>query len=71
MGADPLRHRSVRRRPVGRVVHLALDQLGPGEIFGWAHSLNKSVREAPWFYAAYLFMLLTAGAVTLVTSETV
>ena len=28
-----------------------------GEVFGWAHSLNKSVREAPWFYVAYLLML--------------
>jgi Mn2+/Fe2+ NRAMP family transporter len=37
-----------------------------GEIFGWAHSLNKSVRDAPWFYLAYLVMLLTAGAVVLI-----
>jgi Mn2+/Fe2+ NRAMP family transporter len=37
-----------------------------GEIFGWAHSLNKSVRDAPWFYLAYLTMLLSAGAVVLV-----
>ena len=37
-----------------------------GEIFGWAHSLNKSVRDAPWFYFAYVVMLLTAGAVVLV-----
>jgi Mn2+/Fe2+ NRAMP family transporter len=37
-----------------------------GEVFGWAHSLNKSVREAPWFYGAYLLMLLTAGAVVLI-----
>jgi NRAMP (natural resistance-associated macrophage protein)-like metal ion transporter len=22
-----------------------------GEVFGWAHSLNQKVREAPWFYA--------------------
>ena len=34
-----------------------------GEVFGWAHSLNKSVREAPWFYVVYLVMLLTSGAV--------
>jgi len=39
-----------------------------GEVFGWAHSLNKSVREAPWFYAIYLFMLLSAGVVSLVSS---
>jgi len=37
-----------------------------GEVFGWAHSLNKSVREAPWFYAVYLVMLLSAGVVSLV-----
>ncbi len=39
-----------------------------GEVFGWAHSLNKSVREAPWFYAVYLVMLLSAGVVSLVAS---
>lgn len=37
-----------------------------GEIFGWAHSLNKSVRDAPWFYFVYVAMLLTAGAVVLI-----
>ena len=37
-----------------------------GEIFGWAHSLNKSVRDAPWFYVAYVAILLTAGAVVLI-----
>jgi NRAMP (natural resistance-associated macrophage protein)-like metal ion transporter len=37
-----------------------------GEVFGWAHSLNKSVRDAPWFYLAYFLMLLTAGAVVLI-----
>ena len=37
-----------------------------GEIFGWAHSLNKSVRDAPWFYVAYVVILLTAGAVVLI-----
>ena len=37
-----------------------------GEIFGWAHSLNKSVKEAPWFYAVYLLMLLTSGAVVMI-----
>ena len=39
-----------------------------GEVFGWAHSLNKGVREAPWFYVAYLVMLLSAGAVSLIAS---
>ena len=36
-----------------------------GEVFGWAHSLNKSVREAPWFYVVYLVMLISAGIVSL------
>jgi NRAMP (natural resistance-associated macrophage protein)-like metal ion transporter len=39
---------------------------GVGEVFGWAHSLNKSVKDAPWFYVIYLGMLLTAGGVVLV-----
>ena len=39
-----------------------------GEVFGWAHSLNKSVREAPWFYVAYVLMLMSAGVVSLVSS---
>jgi NRAMP (natural resistance-associated macrophage protein)-like metal ion transporter len=37
-----------------------------GEVFGWAHSLNKNVKEAPWFYLIYLAMLLTSGAVVLI-----
>jgi NRAMP (natural resistance-associated macrophage protein)-like metal ion transporter len=37
-----------------------------GEVFGWAHSLNNSVRDAPWFYLLYLGMLLTAGLVVLI-----
>jgi Mn2+/Fe2+ NRAMP family transporter len=37
-----------------------------GEVFGWAHSLNRNVKDAPWFYLFYLFMLLTAGAVVLI-----
>ena len=37
-----------------------------GEVFGWAHSLNKKVKEAPSFYGIYLAMLLTAGAVVLI-----
>ena len=39
-----------------------------GEVLGWAHSLNKSVREAPWFYVAYVAMLLSAGVVSLIAS---
>jgi NRAMP (natural resistance-associated macrophage protein)-like metal ion transporter len=37
-----------------------------GEVFGWAHSLNNKIREAPWFYAAYFFTLISAGAVVLI-----
>ena len=37
-----------------------------GEVFGWAHSLNNKVREAPWFYAFYFFSLLTAGILVLI-----
>lgn len=37
-----------------------------GEVFGWAHSLNNKVREAPWFYAYYFFTLLLAGTVVLI-----
>jgi len=42
-----------------------------GEVFGWAHSLNKGVREAPWFYVAYVVMLLSAGVVSLISRITV
>jgi Mn2+/Fe2+ NRAMP family transporter len=37
-----------------------------GEVFGWAHSLNYRVRDALWFYAVYIAMLATAGAVVLI-----
>ena len=37
-----------------------------GEVFGWAHSLNRGVRDAPWFYVVYLGTLITAGAVVLI-----
>ncbi len=37
-----------------------------GEVFGWAHSLNNKVREAPWFYALYLLLLVSAGIVVLI-----
>jgi len=37
-----------------------------GEIFGWAHSLNQKIREAPWFYTSYFFTLITAGLVVLI-----
>lgn len=35
-------------------------------MFGWAHSLNKGVKEAPWFYAIYLLMLIIAGSIVLI-----
>jgi Mn2+/Fe2+ NRAMP family transporter len=37
-----------------------------GEVFGWAHSLNYKIKEAPWFYAFYFFILITAAAVVLI-----
>jgi Mn2+/Fe2+ NRAMP family transporter len=37
-----------------------------GEIFGWAHSLNQKIKEAPWFYGVYFFTLITAGLVVLI-----
>jgi Mn2+/Fe2+ NRAMP family transporter len=37
-----------------------------GEIFGWAHSLNTKIKEAPWFYASYFFTLITAGLIVLI-----
>jgi NRAMP (natural resistance-associated macrophage protein)-like metal ion transporter len=37
-----------------------------GEVFGWAHSLNKKIKDAPWFYVVYLVMLLSSGAVVLI-----
>jgi Mn2+/Fe2+ NRAMP family transporter len=37
-----------------------------GEVFGWAHSLNNKIREAPWFYAMYALMLGSAGVVVLI-----
>jgi Mn2+/Fe2+ NRAMP family transporter len=40
-----------------------------GEVFGWAHSLNHKVREAPWFYVFYLFMLVSAGGMVLISTQ--
>lgn len=37
-----------------------------GEIFGWAHSLNQNIKQAPWFYASYFFTLTTSGLVVLI-----
>jgi Mn2+/Fe2+ NRAMP family transporter len=37
-----------------------------GEIFGWAHSLNVKIKQAPWFYASYFVTLVIAGLVVLI-----
>jgi Mn2+/Fe2+ NRAMP family transporter len=37
-----------------------------GEVFGWAHSLNNKVKEAPWFYVLYFGLLVSAGIVVLI-----
>ncbi|MBF0140815.1 MAG: divalent metal cation transporter [Magnetococcales bacterium] len=37
-----------------------------GEIFGWAHSLNQNIKEAPWFYTSYFLTLITSGLVVLI-----
>jgi len=37
-----------------------------GEIFGWAHSLNQKVKQAPWFFILRLIILTTAGMVVLI-----
>ncbi len=37
-----------------------------GEIFGWAHSLNNKIREAPAFYINYFITLVSAGLVVLI-----
>jgi Mn2+/Fe2+ NRAMP family transporter len=37
-----------------------------GEVFGWAHSLNNKIKDAPWFYAIYFLTLIAAGIVVLI-----
>jgi Mn2+/Fe2+ NRAMP family transporter len=37
-----------------------------GEVFGWAHSLNYKIKQAPWFYASYVVGLVSAGLVVLI-----
>jgi NRAMP (natural resistance-associated macrophage protein)-like metal ion transporter len=37
-----------------------------GEVFGWAHSLNYKIGQAPWFFLFRLIILVTAGAVVLI-----
>lgn len=37
-----------------------------GEVFGWAHSINNKISEAPMFYAFYILSLVVAGTVVLI-----
>lgn len=37
-----------------------------GEVFGWAHSLNQKVTQAPWFYLYRFIILASAGALVLI-----
>ncbi len=37
-----------------------------GEVWGWAHSLNTKIREAPWFYLLYILILVSAALVVLI-----
>jgi Mn2+/Fe2+ NRAMP family transporter len=37
-----------------------------GEVFGWAHSLNSRVKQAPWFSIFRFIILAAAGTVVLI-----
>ncbi len=37
-----------------------------GEVFGWSHSLNNKVGQAPWFYLFRLAVLCVAGIIVLI-----
>jgi Mn2+/Fe2+ NRAMP family transporter len=37
-----------------------------GEVFGWAHSLNVKIRQAPWFFLFRFVILVAAGIVVLI-----
>lgn len=37
-----------------------------GEVFGWAHSLNTKVKQAPWFFIFRVIILCTAGIVVMI-----
>ncbi len=37
-----------------------------GEVFGWSHSLNNKVGQAPWFYLFRLVVLCIAGGIVLI-----
>ena len=36
-----------------------------GEVFGWPHSLNNKVKQAPWFYFVRFLIFLIAGTIVL------
>jgi NRAMP (natural resistance-associated macrophage protein)-like metal ion transporter len=40
-----------------------------GEVFGWAHSLNSSRKAARGFHLFYFIMLVSAGAMVLISSQ--
>ena len=42
-----------------------------GELFGWPHSLNLSLRRAPAFYALYLLEIVPAALVALLAQDLV
>lgn len=37
-----------------------------GEVFGWAHSVNSRIHEAPWFYGLYVASVVSAAAIVLI-----
>ena len=37
-----------------------------GEVFGWTHSLNSKIKQAPWFFVFRLIILVSAGIVVLI-----
>ena len=37
-----------------------------GEVFGWAHSLNSRLQEAPWFYLIYVASVAIAASIVLI-----
>ncbi len=37
-----------------------------GEVFGWSHSLNNKVTQAPWFFIFRLVILAVAAAIVLI-----
>jgi hypothetical protein len=66
VGQGALCHRPVRRRVAGRALHLAGHKLGDGRGLRLGALAQQDVREAPWFYVAYVLMLMSAGVVSLI-----